>query len=357
MSAREDDRAMSAREDDRATSAREDDRAASGRGRSDASPKRLLDYLNLAREYLEAKGIDNARLDCELMLAEVLGLTRIELYTNHDRPLAAGEVTAFRELLRRRAGREPVAYILGRREFWSLELEVDRRVLIPRPETELLVEQALRALSGQLANIAQSSEQGDESSVVHGRERQPSPSESLERRSPGLSGRVLDVGTGSGAIAVALAVEGDALELVATDCSHASLEIAPRNAEKHGVAARIEFRQGDLFEPIDAGERFDLIVSNPPYCKQAELAQMEPEVRSWEPTPALVSGEDGMTTTRRMIDAAPSHLQRDGWLLVEVGTQAADVRRHFAERGWREIATFKDLAGHDRVVAARPPLA
>jgi release factor glutamine methyltransferase len=300
-------------------------------------PTRLLDYLNLAREYLETKGVESARLDAELMLAEVLGLSRIQLYTNHDRPLAPVEVAAFRELLRRRAGREPVAYILGRREFWSLDLEVDRRVLIPRPETELLVEQALRALRGQLSNGSR-------------------PSERLAERAVGANARVLDVGTGSGAIAVALAVESDSLELVATDCSHASLEIAPRNAERHGVAARIEFRQGDLFEPIDAGERFDLIVSNPPYCREDELAQMEPEVRSWEPSPALVSGDDGMITTRRMIEEAPSHLKSEGWLLVEVGTQAGDVREYFAACGWREVVTFKDLAGRDRVVAARPPL-
>jgi len=318
---------MSAADDDRITAAK-----------APMSPKRLLDYLNLAREYLETKGIESARLDAELMLAEVLGLSRIELYTNHDRPLAEPEVAAFRELLRRRAGREPVAYILGRREFWSLDLEVDRRVLIPRPETELLVEQALRALRGQLADGSR-------------------PTEQLAQAAKSLDARVLDVGTGSGAIAVALAVESDGLRLVATDCSHASLELAPRNAERHGVAARIEFRHGDLFEPLDADERFDVIVSNPPYCKQGELEQMAPEVRSWEPMLALVSGEDGMGATRRMIDEAPAHLQDDGWMLVEVGTQADQVRLHFEQSGWRDVSTFKDLAGHDRVVAAKPPLA
>ena len=302
-----------------------------------AAPKRLIDYLTLAHEYLESKGISGARLDAELLLAEVLGLSRVELYTNHDRPMSESEVTGFRELLRRRAAREPVAYILGRREFWSIDLEVDRRVLIPRPETELLVETALRALGRDL----------DDSGHT--------PLDQVRAKVAVAEARVLDIGTGSGAVAVALAVEGQNLCLVATDQSHASLELAPRNAERHGVAERIEFRQGDLFGALSAHEKFDLIVSNPPYVKTSEVERMEPEVKSWEPASALVSGHDGMNTTRRMIDGAAVHLEAEGWLLIEVGTQAADVRAHFEAGGWRDVTTLKDLASRDRVVAARPP--
>lgn len=301
------------------------------------APSRLIDYLKLAHEFLEAKGISGARLDSELLLAEVLGLSRVELYTNHDRPLSEPEVSRFRELLRRRAAREPVAYILGRREFWSLDLEVDRRVLIPRPETELLVETAIRALGGDLEDSART------------------PFDQVRNMVKVAEARVLDIGTGSGAVAVALAVEGANLRVVATDHSHASLEVAPRNAERHGVEARIEFRHGDLFAAVSADEKFDLIVSNPPYVKASEVDAMEPEVKSWEPTTALVSGDDGMTTTRRMIDGAAAHLSADGWLLIEVGTQSSDVRKHFEASGWRNVTTMKDLASRDRVVAARPP--
>lgn len=302
-----------------------------------AAPTRLIDYLTLAHEYLESKGISGARLDAELLLGEVLALSRVELYTNHDRPMSPPEVTGFRELLRRRAAREPVAYILGRREFWSLELEVDRRVLIPRPETELLVETALRALGRDLVDSART------------------PLDQVRAKVAVCEARVLDIGTGSGAVAVALAVEGQNLRLVATDQSHASLELAPRNAERHGVADRIEFRHGDLFAALSAHEKFDLIVSNPPYVKTSEVDRMEPEVRSWEPASALVSGDDGMKTTRRMIDGAAAHLDADGWLLIEVGTQAADVRAHFEAGGWRDVTTFNDLASRERVVAGRPP--
>ena len=300
-------------------------------------PSRLLDYLTLAHEYLESKGIDGARLDAELLLAEVVKLTRVELYTNHDRPMSEAEVTGFRELLRRRAAREPVAYILGRREFWSLDFEVDRRVLIPRPETELLVETAIRALGGDLEDTART------------------PFEQVRSSVKVADARVLDIGTGSGAVAVALAVEGENLRLVATDQSHASLELAPRNAERHSVDARIEFRQGDLFAAVSSDEKFDLIVSNPPYVKSGEVEAMEPEVKSWEPTTALVSGDDGMDTTKRLIDGAAGHLTGEGWLLIEVGTQSDEVRSHFEAGGWRDVTTLKDLAARDRVVAARPP--
>lgn len=288
------------------------------------APKRLLEYLTLASDHLGGKGVGSARLDAELLLAHVLGMSRVQLYTNYDRPLAKAEVDRFRELLRRRALREPVAYILGKREFWSLEMEVDRRVLIPRPETETLVEAALGALRGMRS-----------------------------RNGSGL--RVLDVGTGSGAIAVALAVELPCVTVVATDLTAAALEVAPRNAARHGVTDRIEFRQGDLYEALAAGEVFDVVVSNPPYCRQAELADMDPEARDWEPLTALVSGSDGMQVTERLVGRAAEFLRADGCLLFEVGTQVQSARDLLARDGWREIRVLPDLAGRSRVLAARPP--
>ena len=286
-------------------------------------PQRLLDYLTLAQEHLGAKGVESARLDAELLLADTLGLTRVELYTNYDRPLQKEEVDRFRDLLRRRAMREPVAYILGRREFWSLDFEVDRRVLIPRPETETLVEAALEVLGA---------------------------------RTSGAAPALLDLGTGSGALAIALAVEIPALRVVATDIAAAALEVAPRNAARHDVADRIDFRQGDLYAAVREDERFDAVVSNPPYCRRAELAGLEPEVREWEPGCALVSGTDGMDVTRRIVAGAGKFLAPDGWLLVEVGTQAEDVRDLMTKERWRDVRAFDDLAGRVRVVGAQPPV-
>jgi len=333
-------------------------------------PKLLIEYLKLATDHLANKGVDSARLDAELLLADALGLTRMQLYTSHDRPLVDEEVNRFRTLLRRRAGREPVAYILGRREFWSLEFAVDRRVLIPRPETETLVDAAVRACTGTLtvaaapttydATSESAGEIADAADTGNSVPVQPVAREKGAKktaRAALVADRVLDIGTGSGAVAVALAVELPGLALVATDESAASLEVAPRNAAKHGVEERIEFRRGDLFDALDSGDVFDVIVSNPPYCKESEVAEMEPEVREWEPKGALVGGADGMSPTARIIDGAPRHLAVDGWLLLEVGTQADDVRARLTRGGWRDIRTLHDLAGRDRVIVARPPLA
>jgi release factor glutamine methyltransferase len=332
-------------------------------------PKRLLDYLRLAGDHLRAKGVENDRLDAELLLAEALGMSRVELYTNHERPLSTEEVDRFRELLRRRAAREPVAYILGKREFWSLELAVDRRVLIPRPETETLVETAVRACTGRLMTstsptryeVDRATIDNTDAKAGSGEPAAAEPSVAAAKAQPArdmalLAERVLDIGTGSGAVAVALAVELPGLSIVATDESAATLEVAPRNAARHGVTERIDFRCGDLFDALDNDELFDVIVSNPPYVKDHEISLMDPEVKDWEPRGALFSGADGMRETARIIDGAPRHLKPDGWLLLEVGTQADDVRARLAGGGWRDVRSVSDLAGRDRVVAARRPL-
>jgi len=285
------------------------------------TPSRLLEYLELAAGHLEAKGIESARLDAELLLADVLALERVELYTNYDRPLQPSEVDRFRELLRRRAAREPVAYITGRKPFWTLNLVVDRRVLIPRPETETLVEVALDIIKERAA----------------------------ERP------RILDLCTGSGAVAVALARELADATVAAADRSAAALEIAPENARLHGVEDRVAFHEGDLFSAFSNGERFDLIVSNPPYVKDDELGETEPEIRNWEPQIALAGGADGMSVTARIIEDAPAYLAEDGWLLLEVGTQADAVLERFRSAGWRTVRTTQDLASRDRVVAAQAP--
>lgn len=290
-----------------------------------SAPQTLLDYLKLTMAFLEGKGIEGARLDSELLLAEAVGMTRTQLYTNFEQPLAEPEVARFRELVRRRATREPVAYITGRREFWSLDFAVDRRVLVPRPETELLVEMALDALRARSAEV------------------------------DGGEVRFADIGTGSGAIAVAVARELVEARVLATDRSGAALEIAPGNAERHGVLARIEFAEGDGCAPLAGRACFDVIASNPPYIRSGEMKTLAPEVADWEPKWALESGPDGMDVTRPLVENALDLLNPGGWLMVEVGTQADLVRDCFARRGYEEVAVRRDLAGIDRVVCGRRP--
>lgn len=307
----------------------------SGAGKS--APSTLLDYVLRTAEFFAGKGIDSARLDAELLLAEVLGMTRVQLYTSFERPLATAEVDRYRELVRRRALREPVAYITGRREFWSLDFAVDRRVLVPRPETELLVEIAVEVLR------------------TRGNAPANAPGAASADATPATPLRVADIGTGSGAIAVAIARELAAATIVAVDKSEAALELAPRNAERHGVAARIEFRAGDGCAPLGGCEPYDAIVSNPPYVKSAELRTLEPEVREWEPRSALDGGADGMDVTAPLIDAAFALLAPGGALLIEVGTQAEAVRDAMIARGFEDVALRRDLAGIARVAIGRRP--
>jgi len=287
-------------------------------------PRTLIEYLQVTTQFLAAKGITGARLDAELLLAEVLGMTRTQLYTNFEQPLGAGEVTRYRELVRRRAAREPVAYITGRREFWSLDFEVDRRVLIPRPETELVVEVTVEAMKA-------------------------------GGRSSRDAFRIADVGTGSGAIAIAIANELPGACMVGTDRSESALEVAPRNARRHVLEERIELRAGDGCAALAGLAAFDAIVSNPPYILSEELRGLEPEVRDWEPKGALDGGSDGMSVTRPLIEQAIELLAPGGLLVMEVGTQAAQVLECASAHGYDRVSLRRDLAGIPRVVSARRP--
>jgi release factor glutamine methyltransferase len=275
----------------------------------------VLDLLKWTANFFAGKGIENGRLDAELLLAEILKLNRIGLYLNFDRPVNSDELTAFRALIERRARREPLAYILGRCEFWSLTFKVGPAVLIPRGDTETLVEAALQVLP-----------QG---------------------------GRLLDVGVGSGAIALAIAHERPDAAVEGIDLSPAALAIATENAQTLGVAARVTLRQGDLFALNDS-RPYDVIVSNPPYIAVGEQATLMPEVRDFEPALALFAGADGLDCYRALIPAAKALLKSPGTLLVEVGAgQAAAVAELFAVAGFAEICTSRDLAGIERVVAGR----
>lgn len=272
-----------------------------------------LKILTWTKEFFSARGIENARLEAEWLLCAATGLDRVGLYLNYDKPLNAAELASFRRMVSRRARREPLQHILGSQELCGLEFEVSPDVLIPRPDTETLVAEALA-------------------------------------RAPGAV-TVLDVGTGSGCIAVVLAGRLPGAEVVAVDVSPAALEVAARNAARHG--AEVCFLPGSLLEPV-AGRRFDLIVSNPPYIPSADIAQLAPEVRDGDPRLALDGGPDGLDIYRRLIPGALEHLSPGGWLLVEVGAgQAARVAELFRETdGYGDVIIARDPAGIERVVGA-----
>jgi release factor glutamine methyltransferase len=276
----------------------------------------VLKLLKWTTDYFAGRGIESARLEAELLLAATLAMDRVGLYVNFEQPLAVAELADYRAKVRRRAAHEPVQYILGETEFWSLPLRVTPQVLIPRADTEVLVEEALARLDG--------------------------------------ATRVLDVGTGSGAIAVALAHEVAGLELDALDCSREALAIARENAARNGVAERLHPLEGDL-DKLSGGP-YDMIVSNPPYIPTTDLAQLAPEVRDFEPRLALDGGRDGLEAYRRLAAQAGPMLRPGGWLLVEVGIgQAEEVSALFRAAGLEEIAVRDDYAGIARVVAARNP--
>lgn len=285
----------------------------------DAVTMTVADLLRDARACLFAAGGDGvgARVDAETLLLRATGLSAAALVADADRCVPVAPAAAFRKLVARRAGGEPVAYLTGRKEFWSLELTVTPAVLIPRPETELLVEQALACAAG--------------------------------RR--GL--RVLELGTGSGAVALALSAERPDLAITATDLSAAAIDVARANQQRLGAGAQpgggaVEFRVGDWFEALPEGARFDLIVCNPPY-----IAPDDPHLRRgdlrFEPRAALVSAQGGFADLEKVTAAAPAYLNPGGALLLEHGcAQAATVRRMLAQYGFTSIATHRDLAGHER---------
>ncbi len=286
------------------------------------SPWTVLRLLRWSTQYLGEKGVDDGRLDVEHLLAHVLDTTRLELYLQFERPVTPDELGRFKPLLLERAGRKPLQYILGRAHFRELELEVDPRVLIPRPETEELVE----------AVLARVREWGRE----------------------GLS--AVDVGTGSGAIALSLAREGPFGRVVGIDRSAEALVVARANRERLDESVRevVELRQGDLLAALEPGERFDVVVSNPPYVSPGEYGELAPEVRVWEPEEALVAAGGGLEILRRLIREAPGTLQPGGLLALEVGAgQAEEVAgaiRDEAELGAPVV--LRDLSRRDRIVTA-----
>lgn len=283
---------------------------------------RLLQWTT---DFLRQHGSESARLDAEILLATARGTPRIALYTAFDEAPPEPVRQAFRELVKRRAAGEPVAYLVGTREFYSLRFRVTPEVLIPRPETEHLVVALLdQAKARQLAGAS-------------------------------TPPRIVDVGTGSGVIAVCAAKYLPEAEISATDRSPAALAIAAENATQHGLAERIRFIEGDLLAQVPAGERFDFVVSNPPYISEAEMAELSRDVRDYEPAAALCGGPTGAEVIARLVPQAAERLTPGGWLMIEISPQLEDrVRAILLSTGEFEAPrTIKDLAGRGRVIIAR----
>ncbi len=280
----------------------------------------VLELLRWTTDYFARAGIETARLDAEVLLAHALESDRLRLYVDYEKPVLQTERDRYRALVQRRAReRVPVSLLIGEREFWSLRFRVTPQVLTPRPETETLVEAALSRI--------------------------PDP-----KSAP----RILDIGTGSGAIALSLASERPQAEITATDLSEPALQIAAENADRLQVGERIRWLSGDLFEPV-ASERFDLVVSNPPYVARAGAESLPPEL-AHEPEMALFAGEDGLEVIRRLVARAGDHLSAGGWLFVEHSPEQVEtIEQELRQAGFEDVERRFDLARRPRVVGARWP--
>jgi release factor glutamine methyltransferase len=290
---------------------------------SDKTQWTIIKLIRWATSYLKSYDIDSPRSTGEILLAHTLNVKRIDLYLRYDQPLVASELNTFKILIKRRVRREPVAYILGAKEFWSMDLKITRDVLIPRPETECLVEMALNLLS----KIPSSKSQ-----------------------------RILDLGTGSGAIVLALMSKQPRHVYFASDFFTKAVLLARSNAVRHDFIGQINFFVGDWLAPLDPVEcRFDMIVSNPPYIPNQVIGKLQPEIHYFEPLAALNGGHDGLSCFREIISNAHNFLKPHGVLLLEIGhDQKDDVHSFVSDCGfYDDFNHARDYSGHDRVVWMR----
>lgn len=279
---------------------------------------RVLDLIQWTTEYFKRYDIPSPRLDAELLLSHVLGTNRLQLYLRFEMPVFPEHLVSFRELIKKRAVYTPVSYLTSRKEFYSLEFHVDSRVLIPRPETEVLVENVLQA--------------------------QEAPCQ------------LMDIGTGSGAIAIGLAVNRPEWEILATDVSAGALEVAQKNAVAHKCADRLTFLRGNLFEPLEGlpNPQFDWIVSNPPYVSTAEYPSLPPDVRDHEPETALLAGDDGLDIILGILEGAPQFLKPGGRVGLEIGHNHSQDVQHIVQSNsaYSECQVITDYSSVERVVIA-----
>ncbi|MFN3191601.1 MAG: peptide chain release factor N(5)-glutamine methyltransferase [Aureliella sp.] len=279
--------------------------------------------LTWTTDYLKKQGSDSARLDAEILLAHARECERIQLYTAFDEEPTEEQRTAFREMVRRRAEGSPVAYLVGYKEFYSAQFEVNPDVLIPRPETEHLIVETLDCAKEIRGT------RGDESANL----------------------KVADVGTGSGAIAVTLAKHLSAVQVLATDVSSEALAIAEKNAETHECSGDVlSFFHGNLLAPIVEQGPFDLIVSNPPYVSAEEYANLAPSVRDYEPKTALVADQGGAGLILELLEQASSLLANDGRVVIEYSPMLASTSESWLPQGWQVLRRVKDFAGHQRIL-------
>lgn len=276
----------------------------------------VLEIIQKTSDFFGGKGVESPRLNAELLIGHALGLKRMQLYLQFERLLSEAELEKIRPLVRRRAAREPLQYIIGHTDFHGLKLKVDRRALIPRPETELLVELVVGFCTTAPA-------------------------------------RILDLGTGTGAIALALAAAFSAAEVTAVDLSEEALTLARENLAETGLAARVKLQRSHWFDSVEREARFDLVVANPPYLSADETAEASPEVRNFEPVSALTSAENGLSDLRSIIEAAPSYLNAGGLLALETGiAQHAELTTLAQAKGFGRVESRQDLTRRDRFLFA-----
>jgi release factor glutamine methyltransferase len=282
----------------------------------------IAEALKEAGERLRAASVPNDLLDAQTLLAEALGKDRTYLIINFNQQLSEGILSAFGAMVDRRAAGEPLQYITGRQEFFGLDFEVTPDVLIPRPETELIVEETIRLV--QQEGVA--------------------------------CPAIVDVGAGSGAIAVALARELSAARVIASDLSESALRVARRNAARHGLGGRVDFVASDLLDAFAEEEFADFIISNPPYVSEEEMPSLQREVRDWEPRLALTDSNDGLSLYRRLLKDAPSRLRGGGYLICEMGyTQSEKISNMIDHQVWGGSRILNDLQGIPRTIVLRKP--
>ena len=281
----------------------------------------ILKLLQWTTSFFTSRSVENPRAAAEILLASVLQLERVELYVRHDLPLSAAELGRFRKLIRRRAAGEPVAYIVGKREFWSMDFAVNPAVLIPRPETECLVEAAFQQLEGLPSGQT-----------------------------------IMELGTGCGAVILALAAHKPQHTFFASDLSPKALAVARKNARSHGLEQNVVFFCGKWLEPVESRSgRIDMILSNPPYIRRSEIDRLQVEIRRFEPMLALDGGDDGLRCAEEIIRSATGALKAGGRLLLEIGHDQKQAVGEIIERlgGYQEVSFRKDYGGRDRVVCMR----
>ncbi|MFQ5603149.1 MAG: peptide chain release factor N(5)-glutamine methyltransferase [bacterium] len=282
----------------------------------------VLEIIDWSSNYLLQKGITSPRLNAEQLLGHTLNMDRVALYLNYDRPLSTAELARYKRFLKRRLQNEPLQYILGQTEFMSLPFRVNSAVLIPRPETEILVETAIQKCQSDLPNLQ----------TIH----------------------ILDVGTGSGCIAISLAKYVENTQIVAMDISEAALEVARENACINGVESKIQFLKADFFKlsaenPLS--QKFNLIVSNPPYVSEQDFEHLPAEIKKYEPNCALKDGSDGMSYYRALLDSVGGFMAEMGFLIMELGAgQASKVADMFHRQNMTNFQIFKDLNGMERTI-------